>query len=118
MNEIRKMEGDILVLCGTRLSSIDEGPFRKAWNETVFFNSHSGDRRGIAVLIRDGTLIENVEFQNIIKGNFSKLTFNVKNESVLVKCIYAPNEDMNLAGPENESRVFFQKIFDDTNEEK
>ena len=42
----------------------------------------------------------------------------MKNESVLVKCIYAPNKDMNLSGPENESRVFFQKIFDDTNEEK
>ena len=25
---------------------------------------------------------------------------------------------MNLSGPENESRVFFQKVFDDTNEDK
>ena len=61
---------------------------------------------------------ENIDFQNIIKGNFSKLTFNVKNESVQVKCIYAPNNDINLSGRENESRVFFQKVFDDTNENK
>ena len=67
-------------------------------------------------MIRDGTPIENIDFQNIIKGNFSKLTFNVKNESVLVKCIYAPNNDMTLSGPENESRVFFQKVFDDMND--
>ena len=50
----------------------------------------------------------------MIKGNFSKLTFNIKNESILVKYIYAPNNDMNLSGPDNESRIFFQKVFDDT----
>ena len=112
------MEGDIFVLCDTRRIPADEGPFRKIWRETALFNSHSGDRRGITVLNRDGTCIENIEFQNIIKGNFSKLTFNMKNEYVLVKCIYALNDDINLSGPRNESRVFFQNLFDDTNEEK
>ena len=112
------MDGDIFVICNTRLSPTDQGPFKKLWGEAFFFNSHSGDKRGIAVLIRDGTPIENIDFQNIIKGNFSKLTFNVKNKSVLIKCIYAPNNDMNIMGTENESRVFFQKVFDDTNEDK
>ena len=110
------MEGDIFVLCDTRFSLADEGPFKKLWGETSFFNSHSSDKQGIAVLIRDATPLENIQFQNIIKGNFSKLTFNLKDESVLVKCIYAPNNDMNLTGPDNESKIFFQKVFDDTNE--
>ena len=56
-----------------------KGPFKKLWSETVLFNSHSGDKRCVAVLIGDGTPIENIDFQNIIKDNLSKLTFNVKN---------------------------------------
>ena len=104
------------MLCDTRLSPSKEGAFRKLWGETCHFNSHSSDKHGIAVLIRDGTPIDNIKFQNIIRGNFSKLTFNVKNESVLVKCIYAPNTDMNLTSPDNEGKIFFQKVFEDTNE--
>ena len=57
-------------------------------------------------------------FQNIIKGNFSKLSFKVKGEYVLVKCVYAPNSDMNSTGPDNESKTFFKKVFDDFNEDK
>ena len=112
------MENDILVLCDTRLSPTDKGPFRTLWGKTVRFNSHSRDKRGIAVLIRDGTPIENINFQNVIKGDFSKLTFNVKNQSILIKFICAPNIDMNTTGPKNESRIFFQKVFDTTNEDK
>ena len=70
------------------------------------------------MLIRDGTPIENINFQNIIKGNFSKLFFKVKNESVVVKCIYAPNIDMNMTGLENESRAFFKEVFDNSDEDK
>ena len=58
------MEGDIFMLCDTRLSPSKEGAFRKLWGETCHFNSHSSDKRGIAVLIRDGTPIDNIEFQN------------------------------------------------------
>ena len=41
----------------------------------------------------------------------------MKNEYVLVKCIYAPNKDRNNTSPENESNTFFKKVFDDSNEE-
>ena len=110
------MDGDIFVLCDTKLNLADEAQVRKLWGKTCFFDSYSGEKRGIAVLIKVGTPIYNIDFHNVIKGNFSKLTFSVKNESVLVKCIYAPNPDMNLTGPDNESKTFFQKVFDDTNE--
>ena len=109
INKIRKTDGDIFVLYDTRLKLTDEARFKKLWGETCFFNSYSGERRGIAVLIKDGTAIDNIEFHNVIKGNFSKLTFSVNNEAVLVKCIYAPNPDMNLIGPDNESRAFSRK---------
>ena len=95
-----------------------QDPLKKILGETVHFNSHSSDKRGLAVLIKDGTPIEEIHFENIIKGNFSKLSFKVKNEHVLVKCIYAPNINMNSTGPDNESKAFFKEVFDDWHEDK
>ena len=57
-------------------------------------------------------------FQNVIKGNFSNLSFKVKSEQVLVKGIYAPNSDMNSTGPDNESKAFFKEVFDDSDKDK
>ena len=112
------MDGDIFVLCDTRLGLADEAPFKKIWGETVLFNSHSSDKRGLAVLIKDRTPIEDVNFQNVIKGSFSKLSFKAKSEHILVNCIYAPNRDMNSTGPDNESKAFFKEVFDDSDEDK
>ena len=47
------------------------------------------------MLVKNDTPIKDVNFENIIKGNFSKLSFKIKEKSVLVKCIYAPNKDLN-----------------------
>ena len=44
--------------------------------------------------------------------------FKVKDELVLVKCIYAPNKDMNPNDQNNESTAFFQKDFDDANKDQ
>ena len=83
------------------------------WHET----RDSNGKRGIAILVKDDTPINDIKCENILKGNFSKLTFKVKNEHVLVKCIYAPNKDMNNIDPENESNTFFKKVFDDNNKD-
>ena len=86
--------------------------------EKKLFNSHSSDKRGIAILVKNDTPISDIEFENTLKRNFSKLTFKIKNEHVLVKCIYAPNKDMNTNDPNKESTAFFQKVFDDSNEDQ
>ena len=65
------MDGDIFVIYDTRLKLTDEAKFRKLWGETCYFNSYSGERRGIAVLIKDGTSVDNIDFHNVIKGNFT-----------------------------------------------
>ena len=41
----------------------------------------------------------------------------VKGTAVLLKCIYAPNEDSNPDDTENESTLFFNTIMDDTGKE-
>ena len=87
------MPENFFVLCNTRLSLSDETAFKKLWGERVFFNSHSSDKRGIAILVKDDTPIDDIQCENILKGNFSKLTFKVKNEYVLVKCIYAQRHE-------------------------
>ena len=47
------------------------------------------------------------------------MTFRVKDEHILVKCIYAPNKDMNNNNDnENESTMFLKRVFDDTNAEQ
>ena len=58
-----------------------------------------------------------LEWENVIPGNFSKLSMVIKGKKVLLKCIYAPNEDSIPNDPENESTIFFNTIMDDTDEE-
>ena len=65
--------------------------------------------RGIDVLVKNDTPIKDINFESIIKGNFSKLSFKTKDENVHVKCIYAPNKDLNPNDPDNE--CFFSNSY-------
>ena len=86
------------------------------WGQTCFFNLFSSNSRGIAVLIRDILEISNVQWQIVIKGNFSRLTFEHNKLKYLVKCLYAPNKDMIACDMNNENTIFFKSIFDDLND--
>ena len=68
-------------------------------------------------MFKDSLPAKEIKFENIIEGNFSKLTFKVKDFSVLIKCLYAPNEDMSKGGDDNLSNKFFKSVFNDENEE-
>ena len=76
------------------------------------------NRRGIAVLVKDDTPISDIEWENIIPGNFSKFSSKSKNQAILIKCIYASNEDSNPNDDNNDSTKFFKEVLDDTGEEK
>ena len=84
----------------------------------AYFNSYCSSKRGIMVLIKNDTPITDIEWENVIAGNFSKLSFKTKNEKVLIKCIYAPNKDSGPNDDKNKSTIFFKKVMDDTGEEK
>ena len=111
------MKDNIIVLCDTRLGKSEEEAFRKVWVERVFLNSYSSSKRGIAVLIKDNTPVTDLEWENVIPGNFSKLSMVIKGKKVLLKFIYAPNKDSIQNDPENESTKFFNTIMDDTDED-
>ena len=75
------MKDSIIVLGDTMLGQGDEDGFRKLWGEKVFFNSYSSSKRGIAVLIKDSAPVTDLEWENGIPGNFSKLSMVVKGKS-------------------------------------
>ena len=54
----------------------------------------------------------------LLRDIFSKFSFKSNNEHVFVKCIYAPNDEMNSTGPDNESKTFFKEVFDDSDKDK
>ena len=107
LNKCCKSPANIIILVDTRLSEQKEAGFKAMWGQTCFFNSFCSNLRGIAVLIKDNLDINNVQWQNIIKGNFSRLTFEHNKLKYLVKCLYAPNKDMIAGNTNNESTFFF-----------
>ena len=108
------MKANIFILGDTRLGKEDEDIFRRIWGGMAFFNSLCSYKRGLTVLIRNDTPISNIKWENIIPGNFSKLSFTANNKNVLVKCLYAPNEDSNPNDDNNDSTKFLKTVMDDT----
>ena len=47
----------------------------------------------LTVATKDNAPVTDLEWENVIPGNFSKLSMVVKGMNILLKCIYAPNED-------------------------
>ena len=90
---IKKYPANIIVLIDTQLSNTLEIGMKSMWGNRCYFNSLCGNARGIAVLIKDGVELKNLEWQNIIQGNLSKLTFTFKHKKYAVNCLYAPNKD-------------------------
>ena len=89
--------------------------FANMWGHKCFFNSLCSNARGIAVLIKDTLDINKILWQNMIKGNFSRLTFVHKEQRYLIKCLYAPNKDSVESDIKNERTKFLKEVFDDEN---
>ena len=83
------------------------------WGRKVFFNSFINNARGLAVLIKDNANVDNLTWENLIPGNYSKLSLTACNKRILLKCIYAPNEDLRPEDKEHESTHFFKTVFND-----
>ena len=70
------------------------------------------------VLFRDSLPIKNVKVENILKGDYMRLSLIWGSTKVLIKCCYAPNEDIPALDSmhENYSIKFFREVFDDSND--
>ena len=56
-------------------------------------------------------------WKNIIPGNYSKLSLTACNKRILLKCIYAPNEDSRPEDEEHKSMRFLETVFNYDNED-
>ena len=81
------MKANIAILEDTRLGKEDEESFKRMLGEMAYFNSFCSNKRRLTVLIKNETPISDVTWENIIPGNFSKLSFRANNKTVLIKCI-------------------------------
>ena len=118
INKLKSAPENCFILCDTRLGSDSQRFFAKLGGEQSHFNSYSTSQRGLAILIKDSLPVKDVKVENIIKGNYTKLTFKVTDQNLLIKCIYAPNDNMTNSDVDNESNIFFKTVFDDKDEDK
>ena len=116
INKLKNSNENIFVLIDTRFESEHEQEFEKLWDGPVFYNSYSSNQRGLIVLLKDSFTAKNIEFRNILKGDYSRLTLTMGESKILIKCCYAPNSDMTPLDSESEnySDIFFKTIFDDS----
>ena len=64
------------------------------WDGPIYFNSFSSNQRGLVVLLKDSLPAKNIKIENIIQGDYMRLSFAINETKILIKCCYAPNEDM------------------------
>ena len=117
INKLKGLQENLFILCDTRLNCDSQRVFGKLWGEGAYFNSFSSSQRGLTILFKDSLPAREVNINNLIKGNYTRLTFKVKNLTVLVKAIYAPNEDMTKNDVDNYSNTFFKTVFNDEDDD-
>ena len=102
----------------TRFESEQEREFEKLWDRPIYFDSFSSYQRGLMVLLKDSLPAKNVKMENILLGDYSRLTLSLGDTKVLIKCCYAPNDDMSALDSESEnySNRFLKMVFDDRND--
>ena len=115
IGKLKNSNENVFVLVDTRFESEQEREFEKLWDGPVYFNSFSSNQRGLMVLLKDSLPAKNVKMENILIGDYSRLTLSLGDTKVLIKCCYAPNGDMTPLDSESEnySDKFFKTVFDD-----
>ena len=78
-------------------------------------------------MLKDSLPAKDVKINNILKGDYTLLTFTVLAQKILIKCIYAPDKDMtyynyndtndNCEDSNNKySNTFWRTVMDDSDD--
>ena len=94
INKLKNSNENIFVIVDSRFEAEQEIEFEKLWDGPVFYNSYSSNQRGLIVLLKDSLVVKNLKFCNILKGDYSRLTFTLGESKILIKCCYASYGDM------------------------
>ena len=76
INKIKNSNKKWFVLVDTRFESEQEREFEKLWDRPIYFNSFSSNQRGLMVLLKDSLPAKNVKMENILLGDYSRLSFS------------------------------------------
>ena len=77
INKLKNSNENCFVLVDSRLGKEEEQEFEKLWDGPVYFNSLSSNQRRLVVLFKDSLPAKNIKFENILKGDYSRLSFVV-----------------------------------------
>ena len=94
MNKLKNSNENCFILIDLRLDREHEREYGKLWDGPIFFNSFSSNQRGLVVPLKDSLPAENIKIENIMSGDYTRLIFVINNTKILLKCCYAPIEDM------------------------
>ena len=78
INELKSAPENCFILSNTRLGRDSGRVFGKLWGEQSYFNSFGTSQRGLAIPIKDSLPVKDVQIENIIKGNYTRLTFKIR----------------------------------------
>ena len=78
INKMKSATEEIFIVVDTRFESEHESEFKKLWDGHIFFNSYSSIQRGIMVLVKDSFMGKDLDFKNILTGNYSRLCFTMR----------------------------------------
>ena len=120
VSKLKNSSENIFVLIDTRFGPKQEKDFEKLWDGPIFFNSFNSNQRGLMVLLRDALPVKNIIVENRIKGSFTRLSLQWGNSKILIKCVYAPNDDQPAIDSEceNNSSRFFREVFDNSGDDE
>ena len=94
IKKLKNSSENCFILVDSRFEKEHEREFEKLWDGPIFFNSFSSNQRGLVVLLKDSLPAINIKIETIIRGDYTRLSFVVHNTKILIKCWYAPNEDI------------------------
>ena len=113
LSRLKKSKDNMFILVDTRLAMEQDDSIDKRLGQPCVFNSLASNARGVAVFWKDSLDITDVKLMNVLRGNYSRLSFTHNKERYLVKCLYAPNKDSSEDDDSNESSTFFAEVFKD-----
>lgn len=111
---LKQMDYDIYCLQETHFIDKKEETIKREWNGTWFFDNHTSQSRGVAILFRKAVSVKKLEITNLeneeeIRGRCLMVEIcTEKKKRYVLGCIYAPSA--------KDTPSFFENLHKDINE--
>ena len=93
LNFLKSKKYSIYFLQDTHFTKPEENYIRAQWGYQCFFSSHTGQSRGVAILINNNFDFKLLNEEKDEDGNLLVLDIEINNKKVTLINLYAPNRD-------------------------